>query len=164
MTIKLKVKNNFYARVPYFSLNNFLNINNMNQTESIQYLTNNFPEGILIESENLYSNLNNRQESKKLLSESATKYLIRSSTRTTPHVICVRILQGKFSHKKRTFNKCNDYRTIEFDFEWCTKFLKKIEEINFESLNVTLNNHIEINENFVYNDWLDCMYTKVSAK
>lgn len=160
MTIKLKVKNNFYARVPYFSLNNFLNINNMNQTESIQYLTNNFPEGILIESESLYSNLNNRQESKKLLSESATKYLIRSSTRTTPHGICVRILQGEFSNKKRTFNKCNDYRTIEFDFEWCTKFLKKIEEINFESLNITLNNHIEINENFVYNDWLDCMYTK----
>lgn len=153
----MNIKNEFYVRLPYFNILDYKKFCNMNCEDLVNFSKNNFLEGLLIESFDLYKSIMEEKEPIETLSHSINKYLLRSATRTTPHGLSVKILKGSFNVKsKKTFNEINNYRAIELDFEWCQGVLKKVENNNFEKLKVRLNSHIEINKDTIFNEWIDC--------
>lgn len=161
----MKVKDTFYVRVPYFSISNYKKFLDMNYYELIDFCEKNFLETLTIESESLYMSLKEKKEKGEQIAISVYKYLLRSMTRTTPHGLSVRVVEGNFEEKELCLIKtASDYKTIELDFEWCLGLLKKVEDKYFNDLKVILNNHIEIGEDFVFNDWIDSCNTNKETK
>lgn len=161
----MNIKNEFYVRLPYFNIYDYKKICNLNCDEIIEFGKNHFLEGLLIESYDLYKSIKEEKESRDIISHSINKYLLRSATRTTPHGLSVKIMKGSFKdNPKKTFDEINNYRTIELDFEWCQGVLKIVENNNFEKLNITLNNHIEINKDTIFNEWIDCTCERKEEK
>lgn len=154
----IKCSNNAVIRLPYFSYD--FCVNYISDSQDIlgtydKYFKNN----LRLTSKSLFYNISNiaNNKNKTSIENSVLKYLIRASTRTTPYSMLSMVACCKFNQKENTINN-NKKVIIRPDYEWIIPVIQKIEkEIGIE-LMVTLNNTIDIEEDYIINNWVDCLY------
>ncbi len=151
-----EVSDKFYLRVPIKPVNFKFDEDNI-----IQYCKERFSENIAINSRSLLESMITGKGNNKNCSISLIKYLNRASTRTTPYGLNAFVSQGEFTNCKdkiNSFNTINYKKNLLLDYEWIVGFLKNAEKEIGKSLRITISNTLEINDDLVLNNWIDCFH------
>lgn len=155
---KYKCKKEFVMRIPYFSID-FYNKNLCDDNVDLVKLTkNHFLENIKTISNDLYISIHNNSGDNKKIEETLLKYLIRSSSRTTPYGMTSGIIPCSFdksSEEKMKFQgRLKQF--LRVDLEWLVPIVKILESKLNDKLIVKTNNTLIKNDERVYNLWLSC--------
>lgn len=149
---------NAIIRLPYFSYDFYLKYIK-NSKEILNIYESFFKNNLRVTSKSLYYNISDTTNKKNITSieNSVLKYLIRASTRTTPYSMMSMIGISNFNKKDNIINN-NKKIIIRPDYEWLIPILHMIEkEIGYE-MKITLNNTIDIEDDYIINNWVDCLY------
>lgn len=150
--------NNAIIRLPYFSYDFYLKYIK-NSKEILNIYDAFFKNNLLLTSKSLYHNVDNiaNKKNKASIENSILKYMIRASTRTTPYSMLSMIAVSDFNQKDNCINN-NKKVIIRPDYEWMIPVMHMIEkEIGYE-MKVTLNNTIDVERDYIINNWVDCLY------
>ena len=129
-------------RIPYFSID-FYNKNLCDDNVDLVKLTkNHFLENIKTISNDLYISIHNNSGDNKKIEETLLKYLIRSSSRTTPYGMTSGIIPCSFdksSEEKMKFQgRLKQF--LRVDLEWLVPIVKILESKLNDKLIVKTNN------------------------
>ena len=150
--------NNAIIRLPYFSYDFYLK-HIKNSKEILNIYDTFFKNNLRLTSKSLYYNISNisSKKNKASVENAVLKYLIRASTRTTPYSMLSTIAVSNFNQKNNSINN-NKKIIIRPDYEWLIPFMHMIEkELGYE-IKITLNNTIDIEDDYIINNWVDCLY------
>ncbi len=153
-----KIKNDFYYRYPYFSID-FYEENILGNIENIQELVNKeYGENILVSSKELYE-ANKQKINSKNKNSALYKYLLRGSVRTTPYGLNAGVAQGYFSDKNNLLLYEKNQKKVRPDIEWLSKIIKKCEKELDENLMVIAGD-CHFKEGFRLVKYYDSCYVK----
>lgn len=148
------VKDEFYVRVPYFPLNTY-KIALDKGKELKKFLQENYLENLLCHSYSYY-NLIKEIDNDLKIDITNTKYLIRSTYRTTPFGLSSAVLEGKFLN-------CNENKVIKSkfkkilrpDYEWICSLISDL-ELDLKE-NLLIKKGVFYDENvFIHKLWTSC--------
>lgn len=150
--------NKAIIRLPYFSYDFYLKYIK-NSTNILDVYNDFFKNNLRLTSKSLYNNISNIANNKNRTSieNSVLKYLIRASTRTTPYSMLSMIGIGNFNLNDNCIVD-NKKIIIRPDYEWMIPIIHVIEKEMRYEMKVTLNNTIDVENDYIVNNWLDCLY------
>lgn len=150
--------NKAIIRLPYFSYDFYLTYVK-DSKEILNTYDAFFKNNLRLTSKSLYYNISNITNNKNKISieNSVLKYLIRASTRTTPYSMLSMIGVSNFNHEDNSIND-NKRIIIRPDYEWLIPIIHMIEKEMGHEMRVTLNNTIDIEDDYIVNNWVDCLY------
>lgn len=155
--------NNFYVRFPFHSYNFYndilSNVSDMEQEDFIKRIKNEKGELICSASKSLYDSLDDQNQDKDKKFISLLKYLIRSSTRTTPYGLLSGVVRGSFNDFE-DFHIGDFKKKVNIDLEWLLKFSKTCEKKAGNKLRLCFNNSIICHEDRIYKIWASCYAEK----
>lgn len=150
--------NDFIVRVPFHSLD-FYEKNLVNDNCDLVSLTKkSFMENLMTSSYELYSNLMNNSGDNDKINLTLLKYLIRSSTRTTPYGMTSGVIPCSFQdgNERTMILKEKMKQNLRIDLEWLVPVVKMLESELRDDLILKTNNTFIKNGERVYNMWLSC--------
>lgn len=157
--VEFSCLDSFFYRVPRNSISYAENkmIEMYSHRESCDY-TPDIRENILLASRSLYNNIDKNSLEVK---NSLMRYILRSSTRTTPFSLLAGMGRGRFLSQNNIFNQIDTkkyYRKTRVSYQWLSNIISKLEFSIGEDLFVKMNTTLIISPYNVTNMWLSNFY------
>lgn len=160
---KYNCENNFCVRVPYFPFNVYKKIEEIEFNKNIRKFTKKyFDENLKTLSTVLYDSIDDLNN--KNVEISLTKYLLRSSTRTTPYGLTSGIMLGTFEDKSDLNFDGKFLKKARPDMEWLVKVIKICEKELRDQLIIQKNNIYEKEGFRLVKTWNSCFIDNEESK
>lgn len=160
---KYNCENNFCVRVPYFPFNIYEKIEKIEFNKNIKKFTNKyFDENLKTLSTILYESIGDTHN--KNVDMSLTKYLIRSSTRTTPYGLTSGVMLGSFQDESDLNFDGEFLKKARPDMEWLVKIIKICEKELKDELIIQKNTIYEKEGFRLVKTWNSCFIDNEESK